>query len=328
MVDSSIALAGVLDNHRFVDVLSNRMANDSIDLNTILVFAKVAELKTFRAAARVLNIPKSTVSLRIAQLEGRLKQRLIERTTRSLRLTEAGDAYYRRIAPALDAVHEAERTLDDLKAQPSGKLRITTTIEGGQFVLAPILAEYMNLYPAVEMEVVLADRQVDLIAEGFDVALRAGQLPDSTLIARQLPSAGPMRLFASGEYLRRRGEPKHPDELAEHDCLVMSSQSSARLWSFRSNRKSIEVAVRARAIANSFIVLRHLTAAGLGIARMPEYLGSMPMPGTNKLRTVLDAFALPAMPMHVVYPSARHLSPKVRALVQLLENRLSAPRTS
>ena len=101
-----------------MDVLSKRMANDNIDLNTVSVFAKVAELKTFRAAARALNIPKSTVSLRIAQLEGRLKQRLIERTTRSLRLTEAGDAYYKRIAPALDAVHESERTLDDLKAQP------------------------------------------------------------------------------------------------------------------------------------------------------------------------------------------------------------------
>ena len=131
-----------------------------------------------------------------------------------------------------------------------------------------------------------------------------------------------MRLFASGEYLRRRGEPKRPEELAEHDCLVMSSQSSARVWSFRNNRKLVEVKVRARAVANSFIVLRHLTAAGHGIARMPEYLGSMPMPGTNKVRTVLDAFAPPPKPMHVVYPSARHLSPKVRALIDLLENRL------
>ena len=305
-----------------MDVLSSRMANENIDLNTVFVFAKVAELKSFRAAARALNIPKSTVSLRIAHLEGRLKQRLIERTTRSLRLTEAGDAYYKRIAPALDAVHEAERTLDDLKAQPSGKLRLTATIEGGQFVLAPILAEYMNMYPAVEMEVVLADRQVDLIAEGFDVAVRAGQLADSTLIARRIPSGGRMRLFASSEYLRRRGEPKRPEELAEHDCLVMSSQSSAQVWSFRDNRKLVEVNVTPRAVANSFIVLRHLTAAGLGIARMPEYLGSMPIPGTNKIRTVLDAFAPPPNPMHVVYPSARHLSPKVRALIDLLENRL------
>jgi DNA-binding transcriptional LysR family regulator len=298
------------------------MDNEKIDLNAVLVFAKVAELSTFRAAARALKIPKSTISVRVAQLEARLGQRLIERTTRSLRLTDAGSAYYRRIAPALDAMHEAERTLDDLKAQPSGRLRVTATIEGGQFLLAPIFAEYMQRYPGVELEVVLADRHVDLVAEGFDLAVRSGQLADSSLIAKRLSAVGAMRLYASAEYLKARGEPRRPEHLSEHDCLVMSSQSSANLWSFQVQRKIVAFSVKARAIANSFVVLRQLAAAGLGIARMPETLGNAQTGG--KLRTVLDAYAPPPIPLHAIYPSARHLSPKVRALVELLEKNFAA----
>lgn len=311
-----------MDNHSILDIVSSPMDSVRPDLNAAAMFAKVAELKTFRAAAHALGIPKSTVSLRVAQLETRLGQRLIERTTRSFRLTEAGDAYYQRIAPALDAMHEAERTLEDLKAKPSGRLRVTATIEGGQLVLAPIFAEYMQRYPAVGLEVVLADRHVDLIAEGFDLAVRAGQLADSSLIARRLPAFGRMRLYASADYLKARGEPRRPEELKEHDCLVMSSQSSAGVWSFRVQRKIVQHAVRARASANSFIVLRELAAAGLGIARMPEHIGERP--AKDKLRRVLDAFAPPAVAMHAVYPSARHLSPKVRALIELIEMRFAA----
>jgi DNA-binding transcriptional LysR family regulator len=131
-----------------------------------------------------------------------------------------------------------------------------------------------------------------------------------------------MRLYASADYLKARGEPRRPEELKEHDCLVMSSQSSAGVWSFQVQRKSVQVAVRARAIANSFIVLRQFAAAGLGIARLPEHIGEMPDNG--KLRRVLDGYAPPAVPMHAVYPSARHLSPKVRALIELLQTRFAS----
>jgi DNA-binding transcriptional LysR family regulator len=299
------------------------MDNPRADLNAALVFTRVVELKSFRAAARALGLPKSTVSAKVAQLEDRLGQRLLERTTRSLRLTEAGASYFQRAAPALDALHEAERILDDLKAEPSGRLRVTATVEGGQYLLAPVLSEYARRYPAVELEVLLTDRQVDLIGEGFDFALRAGELADSSLVARKLRLSGGLRLYASPSYLAQRGEPRRPEQLAKHDCLIMSSQSRPAVWRFQSQRKVMEINVRTRARANSFVVLRELAVAGLGIVRMPDYLGA-DAEAAGTLRPLLDRFAPTVSPLHAVYPSARHLSPKVRALIELLDARLAS----
>src|SRR5262249_53767729 len=152
------------------------------DLNAIAVFAKVVELHSFRAASAAMRIPRSTVSARVAQLESRLGVRLLERTTRRLRLTDAGGAYYRHVAPARGALPAADPELADLKAEVSGPLRITATVDGGQSLLAPILAEYLRRHPKVELHLELTDRRVDLLEEGFDLALRAGHLPDSSLI--------------------------------------------------------------------------------------------------------------------------------------------------
>jgi DNA-binding transcriptional LysR family regulator len=259
------------------------------------------------------------VSLRIAQLEDRLGERLLERTTRSLRLTDAGLAYYERVAPALQAMHEAERALETRKVTPSGRLRVSTTIEGGQFLLAPYFAAYMRRYPDVRLDVVLSDRQLDLIGERVDIAIRAGALSDSSLIARRLRFGGAMRFYASAKYLAKRGTPERPRDLLEHDCLVMPSQTRPTEWTFREGRKLVTVDVRPRASVNSFVVLATLAASHLGIARMPEYIAREVAP-KNALRSVLDDF-LPSTesPLHAVYPSARNLSPNVRAFLDLLD---------
>lgn len=288
------------------------------DLNAVSCFAKVVELESFRAAAQALGVPKSTLSRRLAELEDTLGTRLLERTTRRLRLTDAGRAYHQRILPALDTLREAERAVEEQNAKPSGRLRLTMTMEGGQAVLGPILAEYMTLYPEVKLEVELADRRVDLVEEGFDLAIRAGALPDSTLIARKLGAPGRLRVYASQSYLARRGTPRHPRELVEHDCLAMSAQSSPSTWTFQHKGKPLPQKVRPHAEANSFTLLRELAAAGHGVARLPEYLAAE-SPGPPRLREVLDTFAPPPMAWHAIYPSSRHLSPKVRALVDLLE---------
>lgn len=287
------------------------------DLAAVTVFAEVVRAKSFRAAADALSLPRSTVSAKVAQLEARLGVRLLERTTRSLRLTHAGSAYYRSVVPALDAIEAAERAVDDLKAQPSGPLRITTTFEGGQVTLGPVIAEYMRRYPKVEVQVELTDRRVDLVEEGFDLAIRMGNLPDSTLVAKKLGAGNGMRIYASPDYLKKRKEPKRPRELETHDCLVMTGQSEARIWTFHVKKKPVRVTVRARASANSFVLLRELAVEGHGIARLPDNIAA-PAVARGALRQILEAFLPPPLPWHVVYPSARYLSPKLRGFVELL----------
>ena len=284
------------------------------------VFAQVVEAKSFRAAARLLGMPKSTVSFRVAQLEDQLGERLLERTTRSLRLTDAGAAYHQRALDALEALQDAERILSDQKSQLSGRLRVTATVEGGQFLLAPLFTEYARRYPSVELDVFLADRHVDLIEEGVDLAIRGGVLPDSTFVARRLSVPHALRVYASPGYLKARGTPRKPRDLAEHDCLVMTGQSQPTLWPFSVARKPVSIAVKVRAQANSFVVIRELASAGLGVARLPEKI-AQPAVEAGTLRPLLDSFIHDSKGggLHAVYPSARHLSPKVRALLDLLE---------
>jgi DNA-binding transcriptional LysR family regulator len=290
------------------------------DLNSVRVFTQVVESKTFRAAAHVLGMPKSTVSFRIAQLEDQLGERLLERTTRSLRLTDAGAAYHRRALGALETLQEAERLLSDQKSQPSGRLRVTATMEGGQFLLAPLFVEYARRYPRVELDVFLADRHVDLIEEGVDLAIRGGALPDSSFVARRLNLPHVWRVYASPGYLKSRGTPRKPRDLEAHDCLVMTGQSQPTLWSFTVARKPLHVTVKVRAQANSLVVLRELASAGLGVARLPEKIAE-PAVEAGALRSLLDPFVLEGKGggAHAVYPSARHLSAKVRAMLDLLE---------
>lgn len=292
------------------------------DLNAVAAFAGVLEAGTFRGAARALRVPRSTVSRKIAELEDRLGVRLLERTTRSVRLTEAGAAYHRQVAPALEALRQAERALSARQLEPTGRLRITAPDGFGESDFAELVAEYLRRFPAVTVEVELTNRRVDLLEEGFDLAIRAGPLADSSLVMRRLGSSQSALLHASPDYLRRRGTPRRVEELADHDCLVLLG--SARSWRLRRRGRFAEVPLRVRAAASSFPMLRTLALAGLGIARLPLQFGGDAV-RTGALRTVLDQAAPPALPLHVVYPSARHLSPKVRAMIELLERRYSRP---
>ena len=298
------------------------MDNLRADPEATRVFVQVVESKTFRAAARALGMPKSTVSFRVAALEDQLGERLLERTTRRLRLTDAGALYHQRALSALETLQEAERALSERKTSPSGRLCITATIEGGQFVLAPIFAEYARRYPAVELEIILTDRRVDLIEEGVDVAIRGGALPDSTFVARRLPSSGGMACYASPAYLKSHGTPERPRDLLRHACLVMTSQSEPLAWKFEVSGKATVVRVTPRAKANSFVMLTEFAKAGLGIARLPGSVAKEALK-SGALKPVLQAFLPKASGgLHAVYPSARHLSPKVRALLELLEEQV------
>ncbi|HYD41134.1 MAG TPA: LysR family transcriptional regulator, partial [Anaeromyxobacter sp.] len=180
-----------------------------VDLNAVAAFAGVLDAGTFRGAALALRVPRSTISRKIAELEDRLGVRLLERTTRSVRLTDEGAACHRQVLPALEALREAERTLSTGRVAPSGRLRITAPdFFGAEPAFAEVAAEYMRLYPGVELEVEFTNRRVDLLAEGFDLAIRAGHLADSSLVSRRLGRPQQVRLYASPTYLRARGTPR------------------------------------------------------------------------------------------------------------------------
>jgi DNA-binding transcriptional LysR family regulator len=293
------------------------------DAAAVLTFAKVVELNSFRAAADALGAPRSTVSHKVAELEDRLGVRLLERTTRALRLTETGRIYYQQVAPALLAVHDAERAIADLHAEPRGLLRITAPAEFGQLAIGEVVAEYLRRHAAVEVRIELTDRVVDLIEEGFDLAVRRGPLQDSTLVTRKIGGQMHVRVYASRDYLDRRGAPRRPEDLADHDCLVMTGLRHPATWMFRRGRKRVVVDVTPRACVNSFHVLRELAVSGHGIAQLPEFLGERAVP-RGALRTVLDAFVEPPYEWHAVYPSARNLTAKVRAFLDVLAERATA----
>ena len=292
-----------------------------MDLNAILVFARVVEAGSFTRAAQALGLPKSTVSRRVSELEERLGARLLQRTTRKLSLTEVGQAFYEHAARVVAEAEEAERVVGGMQDAPRGVLRVTLPLSVG--VLAPIVASFMARYPEVEVELVCADRVIDLVEEGFDVALRAGVLADSSLVARSL---GVLRsvAVASPAFLRRHGAPKQPQALADLECLLFGVGPTRGRWTLQKGQKTVTVDVRGRFRVNDFDFLESVAQAGLGVALLPTFRGlSLLRAGT--LQRVLPGWSSPDVPLHVVYPSTRHLSLKVRAFVDHVREQMRPP---
>lgn len=288
------------------------------------VFARVAQCGSFTAAARLLALPKSTVSRRVAELERQLGVQLLQRTTRRLALTDVGRTFQQHCARVLAEVEDAERAVSELRSEPRGLLRVTAPLTF-EFLGGPV-AEYLAAYPEVTVDLVCADRVVDLVQEGFDVAIRAGKLRDSSLIARSLGSMR-SRLVASPAYVAARGKPKTPGALADHACLVFGAGTVRGAWQLERERERVEVAVRPRLVVNDFALMQEATLAGLGIALLPD-VRSAELVERGQLVPVLPRWTSPEVPLHAVYPSARHLSPKVKAFVDHLQKRLAHRRGS
>jgi len=284
-----------------------------LDLNDVLTFARVVRAGSFTAAARELGVQKSSVSRRVSALEEHLGARLLQRTTRALRLTDEGRVFYDHCQRALAELQDAEEALGGMGARPRGLLRITAPLSFG--FLGPIVAAFLQRWPEVEIELVCTDRVVDLVEEGFDVAIRAGKLPDSSLIARRVGSL-PRFLVASPSYLRRRRTPRTPADLAAHDCVSFGARRSP--WLLQSEGASIEVAVASRLLVNDYDLLRQTIVAGLGIGLLPEPDCVQPL-ADGRLKRVLPAWTGVETPIHAVYPSLRHLSSKVKAFIDHLQ---------
>ena len=284
-----------------------------MDLNDVLTFARVVRAGSFTAAARELGVQKSSVSRRVSALEEHLGARLLQRTTRALRLTDEGRVFYDHCQRALAELEDAEEALSGMGARPRGLLRITAPLSFG--FLGPIVAAFLRRWPEVEVELVCTDRVVDLVEEGFDVAIRAGKLPDSSLIARRVGSL-PRFLVASPSYLRRKRPPRSPADLAAHDCVSFGARRSP--WLLQSDGASIEVAVASRLLVNDYDLLRQTIVAGLGIGLIPEPDCLEPL-ADGRLKRVLPAWTGVETPIHAVYPSLRHLSSKVKAFIDHLQ---------
>jgi DNA-binding transcriptional LysR family regulator len=292
-----------------------------MDLNEIIVFAKVVQTGSFTGASRELEMPKSTVSRKVSELEERLGARLLQRTTRKLSLTDVGQTFYRHAARVVAELEEAELAVGRMQEAPRGLLRVTVPLNFGY--LGSIVASFLKGYPEVDVELVCADRIVDLVDEGFDLALRAGPLADSTLIARSL---GRLESFAvaSPAFLAKNGTPKRPQDLARFDCVVFGAGPDRTTWRLHRGGKTTAVQVDARLVVNDFDILFEAALAGLGIAVLPIFRCAEAL-RAKKLRRVLPEWCSAETPLHAVYPSTRHLSPKVKAFVDHLREQMVPP---
>ena len=286
------------------------------------VFVRVVDDGGFSAAARALRLTPSAVSKQITRLEDRLGVRLLTRTTRQLNLTEEGSEFYERSVRILADMEEAELAVSQIDAQPRGTLHISCGVSFGKYQISPLLPEFLERYPDLSVEVATSDSLVDLVEEGVDVAVRFSPLPDSSMVARFL--AGSRRaIVVAPSYLERHGEPTHPSQLVDHNCLTFSRQIQLNEWIFASPDGEIPIHAKGNFMANNGETIFEMVLAGLGVARLARWLVESEV-RAGRLKMVLqDYYRDVTVPIHAVYPTRRHLSPKVRAFVDFLVEKFS-----
>lgn len=291
-------------------------------LDDALIFTRVVECHSFTSAAGTLGMQKSTVSRRIVQLEERLGVRLLNRTTRKLRLTEVGQAYYERCRQIMQEFAEAEQAIMQLQSEPTGLLRVSSPIEFGQLFLGGVVGEFMRQYPAIQVEVELTTRIVDPVEEGVDVVIHRGRPQDSSLVARPM-MASPKQLFASPEYLKAHGTPQTPQDLANHRC-IHTVMDNSRKWHFV--EPDISVSITPALCVNNITFAREAAVAGAGIINVPAFIAD-PQVEEGSLCRLLEHCTLPSSELYALYPSRRFQSMKVKAFIDFviaqLEERLN-----
>jgi len=291
-------------------------------LTGMAVFAKVAETKSFSAAAERLGLSKSAVSKHITRLERALKARLLNRTTRRLSLTEVGATFYEHCARMLAEAEAAELAVSRLYAAPRGVVRITSPAAFGNVQVAPAIPDLIARYPELTVQVVMNDRPVDLVEEGYDVAIRVTDQPPPGVVARKLMTVRWI-VCAAPAYLREHGTPRTPQELKEHNCLFYSFLESSIEWRFRSRQGDSKVRVAGNFTANNSEAIREVALKGAGIALLPSFLVN-PDLADGRLKQVLAGHEVAGAVGNDVYAlflPTRYLSPKVRAFVDFFVER-------
>jgi DNA-binding transcriptional LysR family regulator len=285
-------------------------------IDAMQAFVAVADLKGFAPAARKLGLSPSGVTRLIAALEDRLGARLLQRTTRSVTLTDVGARYLERIRRILADVEEAERSTQDERTRPSGRLVVSAPVGFGRLHVSPVMSAYLTRYPEVSGELRLSDRMINLVEDGVDLAVRIGHLADSSLVARHV---GEMRriVVAANGYLKQRGEPNTPEAIASHETIQFGAITASPDWRFVEAGREIRVACTPRFTTDSAAAAIQYAEQGGGLTRVLAYQAAEAIKA-GRLRIVLAKFEPPPLPIHIVYPTSRLLSAKVRAFIDLV----------
>ena len=280
-------------------------------------FVGVAETQSFTAAAKKLDTSVAQVSRRISSLEERLAVKLFNRTTRRVSLTEAGQLYYQQCKQLVEGLELAELAVTQMQSTPKGLLKVTAPVTSGEQQLAPLLHQFLERYPQVDLDLMLTNQKLDLIEMGVDVAIRLGRLQDSSLIAKRL-SSRQLFVCASPSYLEQYGEPHTLSELSHHQCLV----GSVDYWRFRDSKSEKSLRVSGRIHCNSGYALLDAAIRGLGLVQLPDYY-VQPALESGELVEVLSNYRDEREGIWALYPQNRNLSPKVRLLIDYLAEQLS-----
>ncbi len=285
-------------------------------IDAMQAFVAVADLQGFAPAARKLGLSPSGVTRLIAALEDRLGARLLQRTTRSVTLTDVGARYLERIRRILADVQEAEGSVEGERTRPSGRLVVSAPIGFGRLHVSPVMSAYLTRYGEVSAELRLSDRMVNLVEDGVDLAVRIGHLADSSLVARQV---GEMRriVVASSVYLKQHGEPKTLEAIASHATIQFGATAAAPDWRFVADGHEVRIACTPRLTTNSADAALQYAAQGGGLTRVLAYQAAEAIKA-GRLKIVLAKFEPPPLPIHIVYPTSRLLSAKVRSFIDLV----------
>nr|BDT29421.1 LysR family transcriptional regulator [Bacteriovorax sp. HI3] len=285
-----------------------------MDFNEVAIFISVVQEGSFSQAAKKLGMPNSTVSAKVSNLEKRLGVTLIQRTTRKLNITPAGQAYFKRCIQGLEEIKAAESEIAAVQGEPQGLLRITAPNELGSSILPGIVSQYTKKYPKARIEVLLTDRRVDLLSENVDLAIRAGELKDSSLIAKRIGTLY-FAPFASPKYLKTKGTPTHPRELRNHSCLQFTPVGVDE-WKMTSAKGSLNVPIPGRILINDMFALKKMALMDDGIVFLPTYYCYQEVK-SNKLIRILPEWRSHLTPIHFVYPAQRFVTPKLSAFITL-----------
>jgi DNA-binding transcriptional LysR family regulator len=287
-----------------------------MDIQDMRIFARVAAVQNLSAVGTELGLTPGTISKRIQALEDELSARLFDRTTRSIRITEEGAAFLAHVLRILSEIEAARASVDDKVSKPKGRLKIAAPACLGQRYLAPALCEFVRMYPEIDVHVDLRDRQVNLQEEGYDVAIRTGALSDSSLIAKRL---APDRhvVVASPAYVARRGLPRRPADLAQQDCLVLGEQGQ---WAFSKDGVNIAVRVKGPLRSNNGEMLCHAAVDGLGLLRASELEVARELRAGTLVQVLEDFEVTTNAAVWALYPSAKHVLPRMRVLLDFLAN--------